>query len=81
MPKCQNCGMKLQNTRGSDRLIITNNPIGIQCVYCWSFHSWATGVLIKKEVKKAFVKIFINNKSISIINVSSYAHSVKLRMS
>lgn len=49
MPKCQNCGMKLWNTRVG--LLIIDNPIGIQCIYCFSVHSWATGKLIR-EVKK-----------------------------
>ncbi len=53
--KCKNCGVRLQNNRASERLIINDNEIGIQCIHCWSVHSWSTGKLIKggeKDSKK-----------------------------
>lgn len=52
--KCQNCGLRLRNC-GNNRyetLMIIDNHIGIQCIYCFSVHSWATGKLIRMEVKK-----------------------------
>ena len=50
--KCKNCGMRLRNVRYDMELIIDDNHIGIQCIHCFSVHSWATGQLIIKEVKK-----------------------------
>lgn len=50
--KCKNCGMRLRNNRSGHGLVIDDNPYGIPCVSCWSYHSWATGDLIKKGGEK-----------------------------
>lgn len=45
--------MRLKNFRVDKygTLRIDDNSIGIQCISCFSYHSWTTGKLIK-EVKK-----------------------------
>lgn len=51
MPKCQRCAMPLQNCNGGDRLKITDTET-LQCIHCFSTHSWATGKLLRTGGEK-----------------------------